>query len=89
MIGAGQIALAALGLAAGTAAGWLHFRSLRVVSEKLMRGEFSAIALQLARFAGLGALLVLAALGGGPVLIATAIGVMIGRHLVLRRAEAE
>lgn len=89
MIGAAQIAFAALGLTAGTAAGWLHFRSLRLVSEKLMRGEFSAIALQLARFAGLGLLLVLAALGGAGTLIATAIGVMIGRHLVLSREKAE
>jgi len=88
MIGVEQIALAALGLCVGTGAGWLHFRSLRAVSERLLKGDFTAIALQLARFAVLGAVLVLAALGGTITLISTAIGVMIGRQIVLRQAEA-
>jgi len=84
-----QITFSVMGLGVGTAAGWLHFRSLRIVSDKLVKGEFSAIALQLARVAMLAAGLGRAALGGAWPLIGTARGIMVGRQIVIGRMEAE
>jgi hypothetical protein len=81
-ISAGGI-LAAL---AGAVLGWIHFRSLHAVTELLLEGRFSAIALQLTCFAILAAFLFICGRLGTVPLLAAAAGVMAGRAIVLRRA---
>ncbi|MHC0053931.1 N-ATPase subunit AtpR [Actibacterium sp. D379-3] len=84
------LALAGLAALAGCAVGWLHFRSLRGLAHRMLAGQPSAVALQLARMAGLGLFLYLCAWGGGAaVLLAGACGVLVGRALVLRAAGKE
>ncbi len=73
----------ALGLVVGFLLGVLHFRTLRLVSVRLLRGDFSAIALQVVRFAVLAAtLFALAKLGAAPLLSAM-VGVLVARGRVV------
>ncbi|MGP3698957.1 N-ATPase subunit AtpR [Rhodobacter sp. NSM] len=83
------VLLALAALAAGAMAGWLHFRSLRIVSDRLLRGDLTAVTLQLARLGLLAGFLVLCSRGGALPLIAGAAGVLAGRAIVLRRERAE
>ncbi|RLL72454.1 N-ATPase subunit AtpR [Paenirhodobacter hankyongi] len=80
------LSLAALGL--GTGAGWLHFRTLRAVSDRLLSGDLTAVALQVGRFAVLGLFLFLCARAGAAPLVTGAAGVLIGRRIALKRMEA-
>jgi hypothetical protein len=82
-LSAGGGMLAAL---AGVVLGWIHFRSLHTVAERLLEGRLSAVALQLIRFAVLAAFLFICARLGSVPLLAAAAGVMAGRTIVLRRA---
>jgi hypothetical protein len=69
----------------GYAAGVAHVRSLRRVTDLFLAGRGLAIVLQVGRFIALGGILLLAALGGAPVLLVTAAGVLVGRSRALRR----
>ena len=82
------LALTALGLVLGFAAGLVHFASLRRVTELYLGGgsPARAVALQLVRFAGLGAVLALLAWLGAAPLIAGALGLTLARGVLLRRA---
>ncbi len=81
-------ALAVFAALAGYAGGVAHVRSLRRVTALLLEGRLSAVALQLARFAALGAFLFICALAGPPVLICGAAGILVGRARTLRREGA-
>jgi hypothetical protein len=81
------IALAAL--AVGLALGFLHFRSLRRAADAFARGEAGrALALQLVRLALLGLFLFAAARAGALALLAAALGIFIGRAVVMHRKES-
>lgn len=82
-----QIAGALVAALAGVAVGWAHFRSLRMVTERIVAGRLSAVALQLARLALLTLFFVLCARFGALPLVAAAAGVLAGRAAVLRHAE--
>ena len=77
-----------LAAVAGMAAGWLHFRSLRPVTDRLLRGELSAVALQVGRLALLAGFLILCTRAGPGPLLGAAAGVMAGRALALRQEKA-
>jgi F1F0 ATPase subunit 2 len=81
----------ALGFVLGFAAGLVHFATLRQVTALYLGGGAlpRALGLQLLRLALLaGVLVLLARLGAGP-LLAGALGVLIARAMVLRRARKE
>jgi hypothetical protein len=78
-------------LVAGTSLGVAHFGSLWRAARLLTgRGPgLTTIALMIARWALLGGALALASLEGGAApLLAMALGVLIGRSLVMRRVRA-
>jgi len=84
----GLLATLVFGLLAGMVLGALHFKSLRLVSDRLAQGDMTAIALQLGRFAVLGvALFGLAKLGAVPLLAATA-GILVARSLIVGDGSA-
>lgn len=72
-------------LVAGAVAGWAHFMSLRRVADLFTEGRMSAVALQLGRLAALGVFLWLCTRGGAAVLIAGALGILLGRAVALKR----
>jgi hypothetical protein len=76
----------ALHVAAGAGAGVLFFRGLWWNTRVLVDGGpvSTAIALIAGRFLGLGALLTLTVLEGAAPLLATALGIFVGRFLALR-----
>lgn len=74
-------------LAAGYGAGLLHFRTLETVAERFIRGQLSAVALQLLRLAVLALFLWLVARLGALALIAATAGIVLARSRVLARAE--
>uniref|UniRef100_UPI0035AD9E43 N-ATPase subunit AtpR n=1 Tax=Paenirhodobacter enshiensis TaxID=1105367 RepID=UPI0035AD9E43 len=76
----------ALAAGAGAVAGTLFFASLGPVARMLASGRIEAVGLQLLRFVALGLVLWLMARAGGAVLLSGAVGVMVGRALVMRRA---
>lgn len=78
------IAMLAAGAASGLAAGWLHFRSLREVSVRLLAGQPVA-GLMLARWALLLAWLIIMAWLGPAVAVAALLGLLVARSLVLRK----
>lgn len=85
---AGLAAALVLGLIAGFVLGVLHFKTLRLVSDRLVQGDMCAVALQLGRFALLGlALFGLAKLGAVPLLAATA-GLLVARGRVVNGGSA-
>lgn len=73
---------------AGLGAGFLHFHTLAAVTRRMVRGDLSAVALQLGRLAALGIFLWLLARLGAPYLLAGAAGVLVARSRVLARARA-
>jgi hypothetical protein len=80
---AGLAAGLVIGLAAGFMLGLVHFRTLRLVSDRLVQGDITAIALQLGRFVVLAvALFGLAKLGAVPLLAAMA-GIIVARGRVV------
>ena len=84
----------ALGVATGFAlagglAGWLHFRGLRLLVERLLAGDPAAVVLHVARFAGLGLFLYFCARAGSLALLSAAAGLMAGRAIEARRARRE
>jgi hypothetical protein len=74
---------------AGLALGWLHFRSLRWVAERLAAGQPLAVLLQIARMLLLALFFYLCAQLGTSTLLLAAAGVLIGRFLVLRQSLQE
>ena len=81
-----QAGMVALGLAAGLAAGAVHFATLGRVVRLLTDGPaLHALALQVGRFALTGGVLVGLALLGAGALVAGLVGVMVARQVVLRR----
>lgn len=76
-------------LLAGLALGLFHFSSLRRVSALYLSGGpvWRALTLQLARFAFLIGLFVLLARAGATPLLAGALGLLIGRAVVLRSSR--
>lgn len=77
--------LALLAALSGVAAGWLHFRSLMPVTERILARDWRAVGLQAARLILLAGFLLLCAQAGTAVLLSAATGVFAGRWLVLRR----
>jgi F1F0 ATPase subunit 2 len=76
-------------LLAGLLAGWLHFHLLHWNTQLFVNGGMArAFAVQVLRLVALAAVLVGAAWQGALPLLLAAIGVMIARHLVMRRARA-
>ncbi len=75
--------------AAGIAVGWVHFRSLQWLAERMMRGDLAAAGLQLARLAAVAAFLYLCARGGAAALLSAAAGLFAGRAIVLTQAKAQ
>ncbi|MCR8549923.1 hypothetical protein M4578_19015 [Salipiger sp. P9] len=80
---------AALGLMAGLALGLVHFATLRRVTALYLSGAAPAraLAFQLARFALLIGVLVLLATAGAAPLLGGALGVLLGRAIILRKSR--
>ena len=76
------------GLAGGYAAGLVHFRLLRTVSDRLLHGDWTAAALQMLRLAALAAVLGFATLAGAQALIAATVGIVVARNRVLAQSGA-
>ena len=74
---------------AGVGAGFLHFSTLAAVTRRMVRGDLSAITLQLGRLVVLGVFLWLLARLGAPDLLAGAAGVLLARSRVLAQARAK
>lgn len=76
-----------LHLAAGAGVGAVHFGGLWWNARLFAAGGrmATAIAVALGRFAVVGGVLVVAARDGAPALLATALGLLIARALVMRR----
>jgi F1F0 ATPase subunit 2 len=85
--------IAALWLLVGLAAGVAYFALLRrntmlyVTTHRVSSSLAQAIALQLLRLAAIAALLGFAARQGALPLLLAALGIMVARHLVLRRMQ--
>lgn len=79
-----------LNLTAGLVLGGAYFSTLRWTSDRLAtgRGLKATVAVIVARFALLGGALTLTSLMGALPLLLTALGVLIARAVVLRRAGA-
>lgn len=73
--------------AAGVLVGMLYFRSLWWMTRRFAAGEAARVTLtwMIARLAGIGGLLALAALEGALPLLLVALGVFAGRAVVMRR----
>ncbi len=81
---------AALAFGAGIAIGILHFRLLWWNARLFVRAgsALAATALQLARFGVLGLVLFVMAKSSAAVLLAGGLGLLIARHIVIRRIGA-
>jgi hypothetical protein len=80
------LAQIAVGVVFGLAAGLFHFATLRKVTALYLGGSLlHAVALQVLRLAALAALMVTLATLGMGALAAGALGVILGREIVLRR----
>ena len=84
----GVLGLMLFGLTVGFLAGLFHFKSLKVVVRRMMKGDW-AIALQIFRFGTLGAVLWGLALMGGYVVVAGLVGIMLARVLIVTKKGAE
>lgn len=76
----------------GAGLGVVYFRFLRRSAGLMVSGEAGpgrALLLVLFRVAGLGGVLLIAAMQGALPLLAAALGVMIGRQVVMRQTEKE
>ena len=76
-------------LATGYGVGFLHFTTLEAVARRIVRGNLSAVALQIGRLVILGLFLWLLARLGALDLLAGAAGVLVARSRVLARARAK
>lgn len=76
-----------VGLCVGYAAGVFHFKTLQIVTDRLVAGDWTALVLQPLRFVGLAGLLFLLALWGGPALVAATAGVLVARSRMLAQAR--
>jgi len=76
--------LAALATLAGLGVGWLHFHSLKVLANRIVEGDRRAVALQILRLAMLAGFLLFCAQAGAIVLLAAALGIFLGRMMVMR-----
>ena len=81
----------ALWLAGGWILGLIYFRIVRHSADLLLSGRRGAplfgVALVLARLAGLGGVLILAAMQGAGPLLAATLGLLIGRWWMMRGAR--
>ena len=76
----------------GATLGVVYFRFLRHSAGLMVAGEIGpgrALTLVLFRVAGLGGILLIAAMQGALPLLAAALGVMIGRQVVMRQTRKE
>ncbi|MBI1418205.1 MAG: hypothetical protein GC146_13375 [Limimaricola sp.] len=78
----------ALAFALGLVAGAVHFATLGWVARRLAEGQMRAVAVQVARMVVLAAVLLAMARWGWPMLLAAAVGLALGRALILRRERA-
>ena len=78
-------------LAIGLAAGLFHFSTLGAVTRLYLQGGFMgrAVALQILRLGLLAAVLAALAFAGAVPLMAGALGLLIGRAIVLRRKRGD
>lgn len=80
----------ALWLAGGGLIGLAYFRMVRHSSDLMLSGRqggpLFGMALVLLRMAGLGGVLIIAAMQGAGPLLAAALGLLIGRFAMMRRA---
>ncbi|MCP1335071.1 N-ATPase subunit AtpR [Futiania mangrovi] len=74
---------------AGFAAGWLHFRTLLPLTERILERDWRAVGLQVLRLALLAGFLVLCAQAGLFPLLAAAAGVFAARAMVIRKVRRE
>lgn len=79
-----QAVIAIIAALVGFLAGCLHFWSLRLVTDRLVAGQMSAVALQMARLAGLALFLYICTRFGAWALLGAGVGVLGGRAVVLR-----
>jgi hypothetical protein len=81
--------LLALWLAGGVLIGMIYFRLVRHSADLILSGRrggpLFGVALVLVRLAGLGGVLVIAAMQGAGPLLAAALGLLIGRFAMMRR----
>lgn len=79
-----------LWLAGGVVIGLLYFRMVRRSADLMLSGgrggPLFGLALVLVRMAGLGGVLIIAAMQGAGPLLAATLGLLIGRFSVMRRA---
>ncbi|MCO8146008.1 hypothetical protein NHN26_12330 [Rhodovulum tesquicola] len=79
-----------LWLAGGVLIGLIYFRMVRHSADLMLSrrrgGPWFGVALVLLRMAGLGGVLVIAAMQGAGPLLAAALGLLIGRFAMMRRA---
>ncbi len=78
----------AIWLAGGGMIGLIYFRMVRHSADLMLSarpgGPWSSLALVLLRLAGLGGVLVMAAMQGAGPLLAASLGLLIGRFVVMR-----
>lgn len=76
-------------LAGGVVIGLIYFRLVRHSADLMLSGRrgrpLFGVALVLLRMAGLGGVLIIAAMQGGGPLLAAAMGLLIGRFAMMRR----
>lgn len=84
-----DLLILALWLAGGGLIGLIYFRMVRHSADLMLSrqrgGLLFGVALVLLRMAGLGGVLVIAAMQGAGPLLAAALGLLIGRFAVMRR----
>lgn len=85
-----ELGILAIWLAGGVLIGLIYFRLVRHCANLMMSGlrggPLFGLALVLVRMAGLGGVLIIAVMQGAGPLLAAALGLLIGRFAVMRRA---
>jgi len=85
-----DLVILALWLAGGVVIGLLYFRMVRHSADLMLSGQrggpLFGLALVLLRMAGLGGVLIFAAIQGAGPLLAAALGLLIGRFAIMRWA---
>lgn len=84
------LVILALWLVGGVLIGLIYFRMVRHSADFMLSGRrggpLFGVALVLLRMAGLGGVLIIAAMQGAGPLLAAALGLLIGRFAVMRKA---
>lgn len=84
-----DLMILALWLAGGGLIGLIYFRMVRHSADLMLsrrrNGALFGVALVLLRMAGLGGVLIIAAMQGAGPLLAAAVGLLIGRFAMMRR----